>query len=62
MLAQNINGKCNWPIAYASHLLNTMEQNYTTMEWEVLATMYVFHKSKHCLLGNKFGLYMYTWH
>ncbi len=61
MLAQNINGKCNYTIAYASHLLNTMEQNYTTIEWEVLAMVYVLHKFKHYFIGSKFGLYMYTW-
>ncbi len=50
------------PFAYASNLLNTMEHNYTTMEWEVLAMVYVLQKFKHYFIGNQFGLYMDTWH
>lgn len=44
MFAQNINNKCDQPIAYASWLLNKVEWNYTTMEWKALAMMYALHK------------------
>jgi hypothetical protein len=32
MLAQNLDSKCEEPITYISHLLNSTEWNYTTME------------------------------
>lgn len=32
MLAQNVNGKHDQPVAYASRLLNQVERNYSTTE------------------------------
>jgi hypothetical protein len=36
-------------IAYASKLLNNVEKNYTTIERETLAMVYVLHKFRHYL-------------
>jgi hypothetical protein len=58
MLAQNPTKKCDQPITYASKLLNNVEKNYTTIERETLAMVYVLHKFKHYLLKNKFVFYM----
>jgi hypothetical protein len=54
MLAQNPISKYDQPIVYASRLLNKIEQNYTTIDREALTMVYVLHKFKHFLLGNKF--------
>jgi len=56
MLAQNPTGKYDQPIVYASKLFDKAEQNYTTIEKEVLTMVYVLHKFKHFLLGNNFFL------
>ncbi len=58
MLAQNLTWKCDKPIAYASHLLNNAERNYTTMKCEALAMVYTLHKFCDYLLGNKFVFYV----
>jgi hypothetical protein len=58
MLAQNPTGKYDQPIVYASKLFNKVEQNYTSIEKEVLTMVYVLHKFKHFLLGNKFVFYV----
>jgi len=59
MLGQNINGnKCDQPIAYAFHLLNTIKQKYVTIKGEVLAMVYTFHKFKHYFLGNILVFYV----
>lgn len=54
MLAQNITGKYDQPVAYASRLLNQAERNYSTTEREALAMIYAVKKFRHYLLGNKF--------
>jgi hypothetical protein len=58
MLAQNLNDKCDQPIAYASQLLSSLEQNYTTTEWKVLAMVYALHKFHHYLFSNQFVFYV----
>jgi hypothetical protein len=59
MLAQNLIGKYDQCIVYASRLLNKTEQNYTTIEIEALKMVYALHKFKKKLLGNKFVFYAY---
>ena len=54
MLAQNLTGKHDQPVAYASRLLNPAERNYSTTEREALAMIYAVKKFRHYLLGNKF--------
>jgi len=49
---------CDQPIAYASKLLNNAKKNYTTTNKEALIMVYVLHKFKHYLLGNKFLFYV----
>jgi hypothetical protein len=58
MLAHNPIGKYDQLIVYASRLLNKIEQNYTTTETKALALVYVLHKFRHFLLGNKFVFYV----
>jgi hypothetical protein len=58
MLAQNPTRKCDQPITYTSWLLNNVEKNYTTIEREALAMVYVLHKYHHYLLDNKFDFYV----
>ncbi len=43
---------------YASTLLNRAEQNYNTTKRETLVMVFVLHKFKHYLLGNKFVFYV----
>jgi hypothetical protein len=43
---------------YASKLLNSIEQNYITIEREDLAMVYALHKFRHYLLGNCFVFYV----
>jgi hypothetical protein len=54
MLAQNLIGKWNQLIAYASRLLNNVEWNYTTTKKEAFSMVYALHKFCHYLLSNKF--------
>ncbi len=56
MLAQNLIGKHDQPIVYASTLLN--KRNYSTIECEALAMVFALHKFRHYLLGNKFVFYV----
>jgi hypothetical protein len=58
LLAQNPTKKCDQPIAYASILLNNVENNYTTIKREALAMGHVVHKLRHYLLENKFVSYI----
>ncbi len=57
-LSQNVIGKSDQPIMYVSRLLNKAEQNYSTIEKEVLTTIFALHKFRHYLLGNKFVFYV----
>jgi hypothetical protein len=58
MLAHNPIGKYDQPIVYAFRLLIKVKQNYTTIEREALAMVYVLHKFIIFLLGNKFVFYV----
>jgi hypothetical protein len=58
MMAQNPTRKCDKPIAYAFRPLNNVEKNYTTIEREALAMVYVLQKNIHYLLRNKFIFYV----
>ncbi len=59
MLTYNFIEKCNQMIAYiASQLFNNVEWNYTMIEREALAMVYVLHKFHHYFLGNKFIFYV----
>jgi hypothetical protein len=58
LLAQNIIGKNDQPIVYASKLLNNAKQNYSTIEKEALTMVVTLHKFKHYLLGNRFLFYV----
>jgi len=58
MLSQNVIGKSDQPIVYASRLLNKGKQNYSTIEKKVLAMAFSLHEFRHYLLGNKFVFYV----
>lgn len=50
MLAQNLTRKHDQFIVYASRLLNNVKHNYSYIERETLAMVFVFHKFKHYLI------------
>ena len=56
ILAQPGEGDLDHPIAYASRKLSFAEQNYTTMEREVVAMVYALQKFRHYLLGGHFKM------
>jgi hypothetical protein len=58
MLSQNVTRKNDQPVMYASRLLNKTEQNYCTTERKALIMVFVLHKFRHYLLGNKFVFYV----
>ncbi len=58
MLAQNPTSKYDYPIVYASRLLNRAEYYYTITNREALTMVYVLHKFIHFLLGNRFVFYV----
>ncbi len=58
MLFQNVIGKNDQPIVYASRLLNRAEQNYSRTNREALPMVFSLHKFRHYLLGNKFFFYV----
>jgi hypothetical protein len=45
-------------VVCASRLLNRAKQNYNTTQRKALAMVFVLHKFKHYLLGNKFVFYV----
>jgi len=55
ILSQGVVGK-DLPIAYASRLLNNAEQNYSTIEKELLAIVYCVNHFRPYLYGRKFVL------
>jgi hypothetical protein len=58
MLFQNLIGKSDQPVVYAFKFLNKTKQNYRTTQREALVMVFVLHKFKHYLLGNKFLFYV----
>lgn len=55
VLSQGIIGK-DLPISYASRLLNPAEQNYSTIEKELLAIVYCVQQFRPYLFGRRFKL------
>ncbi len=43
---------------YTFRLLNSTERNYTIIKRGTLTTVYVLHKFRHYLLGNRFVFYV----
>jgi hypothetical protein len=43
---------------YTSRLLNIAKHNYDTIKREALVMVFVLHKFRHYLLGNKFVFYV----
>jgi hypothetical protein len=58
MMFQNVIGKNDQLVVYASKLLNIGELNYNTIEREVLTVVFSLHKFRHYLLSNKFVFYV----
>ncbi len=54
MLGQNPDNTINIPIYFASRVMNSADNNYTTTKKEGLVMIYVVKKFKHYLLGNNF--------
>ncbi len=45
LLAQNVRGKSDQPVVYASRLTNSAKQNYTTTKRKALAMVFALHIS-----------------
>ena len=58
ILAQLGDNNMDFPICYTSRQLNTIEQNYSTIEKEGLGMTFVGKKHQHYLLTNKFVFFM----
>jgi hypothetical protein len=58
MLSQNLIGKNDQSVVYASRLLNTTQHNYSITHRKALAMAFALHKFKNYLLGNKFIFYV----
>ncbi len=54
MLSQNVIVKNDQLVVFVFKLLNIVEQNYSTTKIKALAMVFVLHKFRHYLLGNKF--------
>jgi hypothetical protein len=54
----NITRKNDKPVMYVSKLLNSVEQNYSTIEREALTMVFALHKIRHYLLRNKCVFYV----
>jgi len=52
MLSQNLTGKSDQPLVYASRLLNRIEQNYSTTHREVFVMVFALHKFIICWAIN----------
>jgi len=59
VLAQQGEGEIDHPIVFSSRNLSTTEINYTIIEREGLAMVYVLQKYMHYLLGGHFQMYTY---
>ncbi len=58
MLFQNLTGRSDQLVVYTSRLLNKAKQNYSTTKRKDLTMVFVLHKFKHYIMGNKFVLYV----
>jgi hypothetical protein len=58
ILSQNVIGKSDQLVAYVYRLLNKAEHNYNTIKKEALVMVFILHKFKHYLLGNKIVFYV----
>jgi hypothetical protein len=58
MLSHNVTRKSDQLVMYTSRLLNKAKHNYSTIEIEDLAMVFILHKFIHYLLGNKFVFYV----
>ena len=58
VLAQPGEGDLDHPIAFASRKLSFAKKNYTTIEREGLAMVYVLHKFRNYLLGGHFKIFI----
>jgi len=58
LLTQNITGKINQLIVYASRLFNSGKQNYSTTEKRSFSYGFTLHMFGHYLLGNMFVFYV----
>ena len=58
VLAQPGNGDLDNPISFVSQKLPFAEKNYTTMEREGQAMVYVLQKFRHYLLGGHFKMFI----
>jgi hypothetical protein len=58
MLSQNVIGKSDQLVMYTFRLLNRTKHNDSTIERKALTMVFVLHKFKHYLLGNKFVFYV----
>ncbi len=54
ILSKNVTGKNDQLVMYASRLLNKIKHNYNATHIEALIIVFVLHKFKHYLLGNRF--------
>ncbi len=57
-VAQNVTWKKYQPIMYVSRLLNRVKHDYNTIKEQALIMVFVLHKFRHYLLGNKFVFYV----
>ncbi len=58
MQSQNVIGKNDQPVMYASRLLNKVKKNYNIRKREALAMVFTLHKFRYYLLGSKFVFYV----
>ena len=58
VLTQPGEGSIDHPISFTGRKLSTTEKNYTTMEREGLAMVYVLQNFRHYLLGGHFKIYL----
>ncbi len=56
--SQNAIRKSDQPIVYAYKFFNSTKHNYSTTKKEALTLIFVLHKFKHYVLGNKFVFYV----
>ena len=57
VLTQVGEGELDHPIEFTSRKLSKAEKNYSTIEREGLAMVYILQKFRHYLLGGNFKMY-----